>query len=51
MESNENEVKVITYKFKNATVRMHVPNITEEERKLRLSLIEQAAIDLLMKGD
>ena len=45
------DLKTITMEFPNAIVRVHIPNITEEEHKLRMSAIEKAALDILSKGD
>lgn len=45
------EYKTDTMILDNAIIRVHIPNLTEEERKLRLSLIEKAAIDILNKGE
>lgn len=45
------DLKTITKKFPNAIVRVHIPNITEEERNLRMSVLEKAALDILTKGD
>jgi hypothetical protein len=45
------DLKTITMKFPNAVVRVHIPDITEEEREFRMSVIEKAALDILTKGD
>ena len=39
------EVKV--FKYSNFTVRVHMPDLTEEERKRRLERIHNAAAELL----
>ena len=36
-----------TYHFQNAVVRVHRPELTEDERNRRMQLIYNAAMDLL----
>ena len=40
------EVKI--FEFENMIARVHIPVLTEEERKRRLKDIEKAAISLLL---
>ena len=39
------EVKV--FQYPNMTVRVHIPNLTEEERKRRMQKIHNSAAELL----
>lgn len=39
--------EVKTFHFPNATVRVHIPDITEEEREFRYKQIHDAAAELL----
>ena len=39
--------EVKEYHYPGATVRVHVPDLTTEERARRMRLIEEAAIDIL----
>lgn len=47
MADTYKEIKV--FSFSNMTVRVHIPDITEEERERRMKAIHKAAADLLMK--
>ena len=50
MEYNSH-TEVVIMKLPNAVIKVHIPNLTEAEKKLRLSLIEKASIGVLSKGD
>lgn len=39
--------EVKTFSFENMTVRVHIPELTEEERTRRMKAIHKAASDLL----
>lgn len=39
------EIKI--FHFENMTVRVHIPNLTEEERTRRMKAIHNAAAELL----
>ena len=39
--------EVVTIKYENATVRVHIPDLAEEERKRRMRELIKAAADLL----
>ncbi len=39
--------EVKTFSFENMTVRVHIPDLTEEERKRRMKKIHTAAANLL----
>lgn len=39
--------EVRTFHFENMTVRVHIPNLTEEERTRRMKAIHNAAAELL----
>lgn len=39
--------EVITIKHENATVRVHIPDLAEEERKRRMRELIKAATELL----
>lgn len=39
------EIKI--FHFENMTVRVHIPNLTDEERKRRMKKIHTAAAELL----
>ena len=41
--------EVRTFSFENMTVRVHIPEITEQERKRRMKAIHKAAAELLKK--
>ena len=43
--------ETITIKTDKGIIRIHPPTITEEERELRMKIIEKAALDILSKGD
>lgn len=47
MADSYKEVK--TFYFDNAVVRVHIPDLTEEERSRRMSRIKDAAANM-MKG-
>lgn len=40
--------EVVTHVFPNAIVRVHIPDITEEERAKRMKVIHDAAARLLL---
>ena len=42
------ETRVFTYP--NMTIRVHFPDITEEERERRMNIIRQAACRVLQEG-
>lgn len=39
--------EVKTFSFDNMTVRVHIPDLTEQERNRRMKAIHKAASDLL----
>lgn len=41
--------KVRTFHFENMTVRVHIPNLTQEERTYQMKKIHKAASELLKK--
>lgn len=43
------EVKVFTYP--DITIRVHFPDLTEDERTRRMKAIEKAAVALLMRSE
>lgn len=47
-EQKDTYKEVRTFKYPNAIVRVHIPDLTEEERNRRMRQIEKAAIDLLL---
>lgn len=48
-KSKDTYKEVRTFTFPNAIVRVHIPDISPEERKLRMKQIEKAA-EALLKG-
>ena len=45
MADTYKEVKV--FEYPNCTVRVHIPDITPEERERRMKVIEKAAAELM----
>ena len=43
--------EVITMEFPNMVARIHIPDLTEEEQKIRMQRIHDAAVNLLRKGE
>lgn len=43
--------EVVTMKFPNMVARVHIPDLTEEEKQRRLQKIYDATINLLRKGE
>lgn len=44
--------EIITFNFPNAVVRVHIPDLTEEERARRMKKIHDEALNLLKnRGD
>jgi len=39
--------RIVTFCYENAIVRVHIPELSEEERKRRMDLIKKAAAELL----
>ena len=39
--------RVVTFKYSNATVRVHIPDSASDERKVRMDAIKQSAAMLL----
>ena len=50
MQSQDTYSTVKTFTYPNAIVRVHIPDLAEEERKRRLKRIHDAAANLL-KGN
>ncbi len=46
-KNNDTYKEVRTIIFPNCVARVHIPDISEEERKRRMKRIEKAAADLL----
>jgi hypothetical protein len=42
--------EVITMEFPNMIARVHIPDLTDDERKRRLQKIYEASANLLTKG-
>ena len=40
--------EVRTFHYDNAVVRVHIPDLTPEERERRMSEVTKAAVDLLL---
>lgn len=49
MEGQDTYKEVKTFTYQNAIVRVHIPDLTDEERKRRLKAVHSAA-ENLMKG-
>ena len=47
MRGQDTYKEVRTFNFPNMTVRVHIPDLTDDERKRRMDEIKKAAIDLL----
>ena len=47
MKCKDTYKEVRVFEFPNMIARVHIPDITEEERARRMKLIEQAAVALL----
>ena len=43
--------EVITIEFPNMVARIHIPDLTEEEQKIRMQRIHDATVNLLRKGE
>lgn len=43
--------EVVTMEFPNMIARIHIPDLTEEERKRRMQMIYNATANLLRKGE
>lgn len=43
--------EVVTMEFPNMVARVHIPDLTEEEKQRRLQKIYDATINLLRKGE
>lgn len=43
--------EVVTIEFPNMVARIHIPDLTEEERKKRMQRIYDATINLLRKDN
>lgn len=41
--------EVVTIEFPNVVARIHIPDLTEEERNRRMRLIHDAAANLLLR--
>ena len=50
MKCNDNYKEVKEYIYPNAIVRVHIPDITEEERARRMKRIKQAAENLVREA-
>ena len=48
MKQQDTYKEVRTFIIENAVVRVHIPDITEEEHARRMKIIEKAAADLLI---
>lgn len=47
MKGQDTYKEVRTFNFPNCIVRVHIPDLTEEERERRMKAIHNAAADLL----
>lgn len=47
MKNRDKNKKVIVFKYPNATVRVHIPKLTDEEREKRVNAIKRSAAELL----
>ena len=47
MASRDTYKEVKVFHYPNMTVRVHIPDLTEEERTRRKKIVERAAADLL----
>ena len=47
MKSQDTYKEVITFNFPNMVARVHIPDISEEERNRRMKIIYQAAENLI----
>ena len=45
---NDTYKEIKTFHYDNAVVRVHIPDITEEERKRRMASVTKAAIELIL---
>lgn len=43
----QGQAKIKVFKFEKMTVRVYIPDLTDDERKYRMSKIHTAAIELL----
>ena len=44
----DNYKEVRTFHYDNAVVRVHIPDLTPEERERRMKEVTKAAVDLLL---
>ena len=49
MKGQDNYIEVKEYRFPSAIVRVHIPDLTEEEREKRMARVKLATVNL-MKG-
>ena len=47
MKNQDKYKEIITLNRPNMTVRIHIPDITAEERKRRIELIKRASVNIL----
>ncbi len=47
MKGQDKTKEIRTFKFPNAIVRVHIPELSEEERAIRMKYIHNAAADLI----
>ncbi len=47
MKKQDTYKEVKTFKYPNATVRVHIPDLTEEERERRLNAVKRSTEALL----
>ena len=49
MKEKDTYKEIRTFRYPNAIVRVHLPDITEQERARRMKELERAATELLKK--
>lgn len=47
MQNRDKYKEVRVFKYPNATVRVHIPELTDEEREKRVNAIKRSAAELL----
>lgn len=50
MKVSDTYKEVRVFDFPNATVRVHIPELSPEEREKRMKIIKRAAENLLKRG-
>ncbi len=47
---NDTYKEVIVFNYSNAVVRVHIPDITSEEKSRRMKEVERAAVKLILES-